>query len=85
MTTNSHQNYINKILSSNETIVNIITYSDYNTDNNLVFSGTGLGVVNSSVCGEKIIMISLMREDMLSPMFRTAYKTYYWLIYSIPP
>ena len=52
-TNNSHQHYINKTFNSTDAIVKTITYSDYKTDNNLVFSGPGLGLANRSLVFEE--------------------------------
>ena len=51
--TNSHQHSINRTLSSNDAILNTTTYSYYNTENKLVFSRPGPGLVNISLGDEE--------------------------------
>ena len=53
ITTNSHQHPVNKTFSSTDAIINTITYADYKTENNLVFSSHGLGLVNNNLGDEE--------------------------------
>ena len=52
-TTNIHQQYVNKTFSSTDAIGKTITYSDYKTEKNLVFSCNDRGLIIISLGGEE--------------------------------